>query len=61
MYLSLGQVELIDGPKDTAIVDKSPQSRPKVFFSTEFDVIATDGLECGSHLSNVNETSRMTR
>ena len=39
-----GQVELYDGAK-TANIDKSPQSRQIVYFSTEFDVIATEDEE----------------
>ena len=42
-----GQVELNqlnDGAK-TSNIDESRQSRPIVYFSTEFDVIATDDEE----------------
>ena len=38
------EVELDDGAK-TANIDKSPQSRQIVYFSTEFDVIATEDEE----------------
>ena len=36
-----GLVELNDGAK-TSKIDESRQSRPKVYFSTEHDVIAMD-------------------